>query len=248
MTHTFLESGVYQVEAINNETGCSRLFGDPITVNATPQKFPVLAQEGCPGTEVGLDGCEENVLYRLHFTPMTDDKAVADDTRSNEAFCADGLVSFGERYQAGTYQIEAIDQDTGCSVWMEEQTIIHPQPVQYALTPDISEACTDDVVIGLSQSQEGVTYALIRNDEHEESTVAGDGGPASFPPPYEPGLYHIEASLDGGYACTRRMDGEITLYSAPVNYNLTVNGVVPDHHSYVLTRMLNLDLMEARMV
>lgn len=242
LVHTFSEPGEHQVEAVSNETSCSITFDTVITVNARPQKFPVLTEEGCPGTEIGLDGCEDGVLYRLHFTPLTGDKGAEDETRSNEAFCANGLVSFGEKFQPGTYQIEVIDQDTGCSVWMDQQTTIHPQPVKYALTPDLSEACVEEVVIGLSQSQEGVTYTLMRNDEHPEGTVAGDGGPVSFPPPYEPGSYHIEAVFDEGSSCTSEMDGRITLYNAPTTYHLTVNGTIPEHHLFCADSGIDIGL------
>ncbi len=249
-SHTFTKPGIYSIEAIN--AFCSTLFEREITIGITPEKFTMLSPVGCPGTEIALDGCEENVDYKLP-PPLPLPGVKASDISEDEdkgyemGSCTDGTLSFGPKYQSGIYRIEAIHRDSGCSVWMHGETAIMPEPRIFAVTPEVAEACIENTTIGLNHSEPGVNYTLIKDRDVEIETVSADpdGGPVSFSALDEPGVYSVIARFGSDNDCETFMDGEIRMYRTPESFKITANGEVPDH-SYFCSESTTIGLSNSQ--
>ena len=226
--------GDYRIKAIHqyNGTSCQHTFSRLIQVGEVAEKFSMLNDEGCPGTEIGLENCEEGVTYQLPPpAPYPGNKyqqdAPSDTSKQIEtATCSDNSLSFGSKNIPGIYQIEAEHDNSGCITQMHGNTTIHPQPNLFSLTPDVSDACIDVTTIGLESSESAVIYRLY-HDNILISEVSGheDGSPIAFDDvEYEPGTYKIEAFYTEGYGCSRWMEGQITLHPEPEVMAVTANG------------------------
>ena len=217
-------TGLYTVVATNPTTGCTRnMSGTALLLpgGALPTTFNVtgggLFCSG-PGVAVGLSGSQLLVSYQLQRNG------------SNVGSPALGFgpaISFGIQSQAGVYTVIATNVITGCTSTMTGSTTVIPGtlPALFTVTGGGS-FCTGSAapLVGLSGSETGVSYQLVRNGSNEAGPVAGTGSAISFGTQNLAGTYTIVATHSSG--CTRTMTGNAVVIenALPVVYSVTGGG------------------------
>lgn len=94
----------------------------------------------------------------------------------------------------------------------------------YQVTPINGSYCEGAMVtIGLSGSETGARYQLLRNAVPTGTPVSGTGNPVSFGNQFLLGTYTVTASLDSS-TCTRLMTGSVVIHPDPV---ITISGPTP---------------------
>ena len=217
-------TGLYTVVATNPTTGCTRnMSGTALLLpgGALPTTFNVtgggLFCSG-PGVAVGLSGSQILVSYQLQRNG------------SNVGSPALGFgpaISFGIQSQAGVYTVIATNVITGCTSTMNGSTTVIPGtlPALFTVTGGGS-FCTGNAgpLVGLSGSETGVSYQLVKNGSNEAGPVAGTGSAISFGIQNFAGTYTIVATHSSG--CTRTMTGTAVVIenALPVVYSVTGGG------------------------
>lgn len=94
----------------------------------------------------------------------------------------------------------------------------------YQVTPVNGSYCEGAMVsIGLSGSETGIKYQLLRNAVPTGTPVSGTGNAISFGNQFLLGTYTVSASLDSS-SCTRLMNGSVVIHPDPV---VTLSGPTP---------------------
>lgn len=211
-------SGTYTIRAVSLASLCNTSMASAVTLLPRPQVFNLLTTGVvCEGTEVVLDNSQSGVSYELILNnAIVVGSAVAG---------TGAAISFGPQYTPGTYSVLAHNLTSLCSEYMNGTVELVPLPVVFNITPNGNHCPGQE--LGLSGSQPGILYQLIRNNQLSTPTaeVVGTGSPISFGIQTLQGVYHVVA-VNTVANCTRPMMGTVTLYAAPVVFELLPAGTV----------------------
>ncbi|MDD3666455.1 MAG: PKD domain-containing protein, partial [Bacteroidales bacterium] len=211
-------TGTYTVKAVCDTTLCVSPMSGSVTLHAAPQLFNVTPSGlVCPGQVVGLDGSEPGVFYQLILNGSV--------LVGGEVSGTGSALNFGAQFLPGVYTVEAHYPGLGCSALMNSSATVTELPTAFGITPQ-GEHCAG-VEAGLSGSETGVTYYLIRNAmvSTPVNVVAGTGLPLSFGSLPLAGTYTVTA-FDDATGCEVAMTGQLVLNPNPVVYNLVPAGLV----------------------
>ena len=217
------EVGTYTVVAVNATSGCtSNMNGNAVITSAgnLPSIFNVTGGGViCNGSApVGLSGSQVGVSYQLFRSGTASAIATVNGTGS--------AINFPTQNQAATYTVLATNTSTGCTSTMAGSVTITigTVPTIYTVTGGGS-LCNGNVAIGLSGSQNGVSYQLFRSGTAGAiATVSGTGSAISFPAQSETGTYIVVAT--GNTGCSNNMTGSavVTAAVSPNLYTVTGGG------------------------
>ena len=207
--------GIYKVLAINPLTNCKIFMDGSASLNPLPNPFTVVPSgDTCAGVSIGLSGSQLGIRYILKR-----------DTLWIDSINGTGNpIEFGSQTIPGIYTIMGYDTITYkfCGNLMAGSTVIKPNPILYSIEPS-GFHCTGDL-IGLSLSQTGVFYQLIRNNTQSiGSPLAGTGGPISFGPQNQSGTYTVIARNTTTH-CWSQMNGSAILTPLPALYSINPAG------------------------
>jgi len=218
-------AGTYTVVATNTSTLCeSNMSGSvSITINPLPTTFNVTGGgeycAGGTGVAVGLSGSQNGISYQLLLNGNPT------GTTMNGTGSA---ISFGLQTQAGTYTVVATNNTTTCTNNMTGSAVIviNPLPTAYNVTGG-GEYCAggSGVLVGLSNSQSGISYQLLLNGNPIGSAVNGTGSAISFGLQTLAGSYTVRAT-NTTTLCEAIMSGAvtITINPLPTAFNVTGGG------------------------
>lgn len=188
--------GVYSVVATSVATGCQRtMIGAATVYNYTqPAAFAVMGGgsycAGGTGLAVTLSGSQSGVSYRLYRGTLALGTALAGNGST---------LNFGLQTASGDYTIKATNNLTGCVATMTgvASISINNLPMTYTLTGGGSYcAGGSGVEVGLSSSDEGVTYQLYTGATATGSAMHGNNGSLSFGNQTIAGNYRVVATND----------------------------------------------------
>jgi hypothetical protein len=188
--------GMYSVVATSATTGCQRTMNGVANVYNYPQPvaFDVMGGgsycAGGAGVAVSLGGSQTGINYRL-FRGSVAVGSVMPGTGSG--------LNFGMQTVAGDYTVHATNTTTGCVTTMAgiANVTINNLPMTYTLTGGGSYcAGGSGVEVGLSSSDEGVTYQLYTGATATGSALHGNNGSLSFGNQTIAGNYRVVATND----------------------------------------------------
>ncbi len=217
-------AGVYSVLASNPATGCtSTMTGTAnVSIDAPPGLYIVTGGgnycAGGTGTNIYLLGSAPGVNYQL-FIGSSPIGSLMPGTG--------GTLDFGPQTLAGVYTVQGTDVVTGCTSLMalSATVSIDPLPTMYTVTGGGS-LCPDGagVTVGLSNSDVGITYQLLRDGVPEVAPVSGIGAAFDFGIFTGTGTYTVLAVSGAG--CLNNMTGSTTVahYPLPTLYTVTGGG------------------------
>ncbi len=158
----------------------------------------VFCQES-PAIDFILSGSETGIFYTL----WKNDAAVSESV----AGTGDELI-FGPYDEAGLYFVNAEDPDGPCDMATDTIEVqLVPAPMVFEVTGGGTfDDDSEGVEVGLSGSETGVNYFLIRDGETTVTEKAGTGDPLSFGL-FGEGVYTAEAINDIAH-CSEMMAGE----------------------------------------
>ncbi|MFA8449274.1 MAG: gliding motility-associated C-terminal domain-containing protein [Bacteroidales bacterium] len=165
----------------------------------------------CPideGVAVGLSGSSEDVDYSL----MLNDKVV------NESVAGSGsAISFGKQSIEGNYKVLAVQKE-GCSINMSGSTQISKakEPKKFNLLGG-GTWCQGDLSAGvlLNESEEGIFYQLVHEDELTDKILEGSGLPLHFSGVDKSGNYSVIAK-NGDKGCEALMNNTVKVELLPL--------------------------------
>ncbi len=212
---TLTAPGTYRVYALDTVTGCEIFFDEHLEINPSPIVYLMSPTEGCTGTVITLNGCQEGIDYYLYFDPPSKDMIQI----SGPFNCESGSISFGPLDDEGVYRVKAVDTLTNCEVWMQDSTMIYPSPEVFAISPQ-GGGCAP-VEIYMSNFEIDVTYYLYRDDIFI-ATDDGTDGEVNFGPQSVPGTYTVSGLMEhsGHVSCWSDMSGDVHVYNAMVEFTL----------------------------
>lgn len=218
-----LAAGTYTVMATSASSSCTAdMTGSvPVVVNALPTANTVTGGgiycSGGGGVEVALSGSSAGVNYQLYNGSSTVGVAVP-GTGSG--------LNFGMQTNTGAYSVVATDATTGCANSMSGTAIIgtYPLPAAYNLTGG-GAYCSggSGVVIGLSNSNTGVSYQLYNGATASGTPVPGNGSTISFGSRTTAGTYSVLATSVSS-SCTNAMNNTVDVIVNPTPTAFVVTG------------------------
>lgn len=162
---------------------------------------------GSQGSSVSLSGSQVGVNYQLFINGAPTGSPVAG---TGTAF------TFGDQTVVGTYTAVATSGTTGCSIDMAGSVgvSINPKPAVFTVTGG-GTGCSggSGVDVGLSGSEVGVNYELLRNSV-AAAEMAGTGSAITFPAQTRAGTYTVRATETTG-GCGAIMSGSATVTINP---------------------------------
>ncbi|TAJ14765.1 hypothetical protein DMA11_04340 [Marinilabiliaceae bacterium JC017] len=222
------DNGLYEV-TVTDDNGCSVI---------TSAKTNVIVNEN-PKVSVVNDGpvCEGSQLV-LTATPTG-----GSGTGYKFEWKKDGLdlgfttpeitIASASAVDAGLYEVKVSDDNT-CSSDVDNTTVVvNELPIEYNLvTPngnDEETGCNGGTgwVIGVDNSQTGVTYQLLLNGGVTETLPGNDGDALSFSAQLTIGVYTIYAVKDAT-GCSQLMTGTFTILGDGSDVAFDVSGVPAD--------------------
>ncbi|MBC8436035.1 MAG: hypothetical protein H8D88_00565, partial [Bacteroidetes bacterium] len=206
--------GTYTVIGRSQSTNCWGDMTGSTVLTPNPTLYTIIPEgDTCSGTPIGLNGSQIGVNYFLLLD------GVPQDTLPGSG----NILSFGPQWLGGTYVIKAINETPdSCDAIMTGSTIIHQLPIAYNVTP-AGISCGGDTV-GLSDSDTGVIYQLIRDDITLTGTSQpGTGFPLSFGPQIIPGVYKVIATTQEA-DCYTIMNDSATLIPIPTIFTIVPQG------------------------
>ena len=216
---SYTAPGTYSVQG--TVAGCTTVvMTGSIVINAVPAAYNVTPTTGtyCTGTGtiIGLDNSATGVSYQLYNGATAVGTAVA-GTGSSITF--NGGVAL---ITAGIYTVQATI--AGCSATtMTGSVLINPAPSVYNVTPTTGSFCAGSgTVIGLDNSDAGVSYQLYNGAATVGSAVVSTGGAISFNGGVAittAGTYTVIAAIAGCTSVT--MTGSVVINPPAVAYNVT---------------------------
>jgi len=225
------DPGTYTIHAWDTIWGCEVIFDSTIVLNENPLIYSITPSEGCPGTEIILNGCQEDVFYYLLFEPeVADDIVVVDSMECQGAT----FLNFGPQYEAGTYYVKAISQSSLCVSYMQDSTVIHPAPQQFNVTPS-GGGCPPQE-IALDGCEADVVYYLYLNGVQISSDSCTDGV-IDFGFQNDVGIYTVKGkrTYASGLECWSDMKEQFEVYSLPQVYSLSPSGTFCPPQEILLT-------------
>ena len=210
----FHTPGTYTAVGTNTTTSLTNDMNDSVVVFHYPLPNVYILSSfgnGCPGTELILNGSEIGTTYALlrNLNPV--------DTLPGTG----SALNFGPQNIAGSYRVLATIDSTGCDTLMDGTVIIHPSPIRYAIYPP-GISCVGDT-IRLLGSQTGILYQLLRDGILLSTQLYGTGSALSFGPQYIAGDYTI-IGIDTATNCSIIMLGTTTLHALPTIFSLVPDG------------------------
>jgi hypothetical protein len=113
------------------------------------------------------------------------------------------------------YTVTATSPITGCSGTTTVNTTVNTAPIVYAITGSGNFcASSTGAPIGLSDSEIGVNYQLVKNSLNVGSVVAGTASSISFGLQNSAGDYTVVATKNSTF-CSATMTGVVTISSLP---------------------------------
>jgi hypothetical protein len=214
--------GSYTVVATNSATGCSANMSGSVAVTSSsaPAVYTVSGGgtycAGGAGFNVNISNSQTGVNYQLYLGGAALGSPVAGTGAG---------FSFGLQTTAGVYTVVATDGATGCTSNMTGSAaiVVNPLPVVYMVTLGGSYcAGGTGVPVGLSGSQTGVNYQLLRGGS-VVSTMAGTGSAITFASQTVAGTYTVVA-VNPTTSCTSNMSGSTLVAINPLPTVATVTG------------------------
>jgi len=204
--------GTYTVVATASN-GCTEVMNGTVTLEPLPVAFTMTINgPACVGASIGLNGSEIGINYVL----ILDGTLYLDTIPGNG-----GVIDFGPQSTTGTYTILGYNAVTDCELMMNGNVVITDGPMAFNLTP-AGIACAGSV-LGLDNSEAGVTYQLLRDGIFNAgSPVTGTGSSISFGVQALAGIYTVEAS--NGSGCIAVMNGAVMLEPLPTPYTIAPTG------------------------
>lgn len=215
--------GSYTVMATNNVTGCTNMMTGSTTININPLPATYAVNNsgtsycaGGTGIDIWLTNSDLGINYQL-YNGTTAMGAPRAGTGS--------LVDFGNQLMAGTYTVVGT-ASTGCSNTMtgSASVVVNALPTSFVVTGGGSY-CNGGagVSVGLSGSNVGVTYQLIKDGSPIGAVVTGTSGPISFGLQTSAGVYTV-AATNTTTTCSNNMTGSVTVVVSPIPSAFTVTG------------------------
>ena len=213
--------GEYTATAVNS-TGCDAEMNGSVIVSIVdpPIVFDITTnndfciEDGIPLT-IGLSGSETDVQYQIRRINIPVGQLV---NGTGNPF------DFGEYRSQGTYSVIAFRGL--CEAQMNG--VVNPSPVQYNLeSAGNSAVCPGEtgLNISLSNSQVGVTYQLLRDQQNVGTQIAGTGNGLFFGNQTTAGNYTITAKSSLG--CEAKMKGfaTVTVRIPPSIFDISDAGI-----------------------
>ncbi len=221
---TVSQGSGYRIRVIGNSpstTGTDN--GTNLAVNPLPTLYSITGNSsycsGGAGVIIGLSSSEVGVNYQLQ----------RDGANIGSTIGGNFLpITFGGHTVAGMYTVIATFVATGCSQQMDGNIAltINPLPLQYNVTGGGS-FCSGGagMAVGLSNTQVGVNYQLLRYAVEVGAPMGGTGEPISFGSQTADGLYSVIAK-NPTTGCTQDMTGnvKVTINPLPNRYNVVGGG------------------------
>ncbi len=217
--------GVYKALATDALTGCVVSMNDSAIIieNPLPVAYNVSGGgaycAGGAGLEIGLTNGAAGIAYQLHLGGAPIGAAVNG---------VGGPLTFGAQTGAGLYTVTAVDTTTGCVNNMSGSAtiIINPLPVTYNVTGG-GAYCAGGagVVVGLANSETGVSYQLYNGVTPVGVPLNGTGAALDFGYHTAAGTYTVIAANDTTH-CQSTMTGAatVTINPLPTVYTTTGGG------------------------
>jgi PKD repeat protein len=220
------EPGVYNVKALS-VNGCDTIMDSIGVILPAPQKFAMTPNPGgkyCvdDNIQIGMVNSVVGITYLLQRVAAGNNPQ-ATYPGSGQSF----VFNPAQPLIAGTYRIKAIDDLTGCIIFMDGLITIYDNPDVYTITaegfpvPNGGDYCPP-VDIGLTWSEVSVKYSLYCDEVTggPVATLDGTGGILNFGTFDFPGGYHIEAKhlLT---SCDKVMAGVVNISDGPVVYSVS---------------------------
>lgn len=216
-------AGIYTATASNSIAPCTQNMAGSATVSiySLPNIYTVTGGGAfCPGgagVAVGLSGSDIGVNYRLYRsgTPVGSPMAGTG-----------AALNFGLQINTGTYTVVATASPSGCISNMSGSAVVslNPTPTAYLVTGGGGYcAGGTGVNIGLSSSDVGVNYQLVRGTVLIGSPVAGTGTGLNFGLFTVAGTYTVVAT-NATTGCTGNMVGSAIVSIRTLPYRFTVTG------------------------
>ncbi|TSA24239.1 MAG: hypothetical protein D4R67_12205, partial [Bacteroidetes bacterium] len=206
--------GTYTIIGRSESSNCWGDMTGTTILTANPTLFTIIPEgDTCSGTSIGLNGSHIGVNYILLLD------GVPQDTLPGSG----NILSFGPQWLGGVYLIRAVNETPdSCDAIMVGSTVIHQLPIAYNVTP-AGISCAGDAV-GLSNSDSGVIYQLLRNYIPLAGALqTGTGSPLSFGPQIIPGIYTVIGTIQEA-DCYTIMNDSATLIPIPTIYTIIPQG------------------------
>jgi hypothetical protein len=218
-------TGVYTVIGTNTITGCSNSMTGSVTIATIPLPTPYTVTGGgayCAGgagSHVGLSASNAGIDYQLYNGALPTGGTVHG---------TGGALDFGNQPVAGAYTVIATNAGTGCTNNMTGTVNVSvvPLPNAYTVTGG-GNYCSGGAGthVGLSMSDIGINYQLLRGGAALGMPVTGSGSAIDFGIEFTPGTYTV-AATNATAGCTTTMSGSaiITILPLPIPYTVTGGG------------------------
>lgn len=208
-----LIAGTYRIKATDDLTGCVsimdgliKIYDNPDVYTITAEGFPVPGEgDYCPPVEIGLTWSEDSVKYYLYCDEVIGGPVATLDGTG-------GSLNFGIFAFPGGYHIEARHLFTSCDKVMAGVVNISDGPVVYEVScenPLFCEGNTDQIIIVLDDSQQGVAYELLLEGQPlvPPYIIIGNGGMLQWVNVSEfgEGMYTIKATFADDPMCSAVM-------------------------------------------
>ena len=218
----FTGSGSYTIVGTDGSTTCtSSMAGSVmIAVSPLPTAYSITGGGtyciGGSGVAIGLSGSQSGTNYQLYIGSAPVGATVAG---------TGSTISFGLHSAAGTYTVVATNPTTSCTNIMTGSVTvtISSLPSVYSVTGGGSY-CSGGagVVVGLSNSDAGVSYQLYMGTGVVGAAVAGTGGSISFGLQTAAGTYTVVAT-NTSTTCSNNMSGSANVIINPTTGPPTVS-------------------------
>ncbi len=207
-------AGVYTVEATNSSSNCTRMMSRSATVNTDVPAAP----QGSVTTQTSCMAAKGTITV----TPLASGLSYSiDGTNYTTAVKFNNL-------NPGTYPLYAKNFG-GCVTASAATFTINPIPpslTKYDVTGGGSFCAKGTgVEVGLSNSDNGVSYQLQHSSTNISGPVAGTGGPLSFGLQTADDFYYVIASQSGSCNTTMNGNARVIVIPAPTAPAATGNRI-----------------------
>ena len=217
-------AGTYTVIASAPGTSCTTTMTGSavVTVNPLPVAYSVTGGGsycvGGSGVVIGLSNSAVGITYQLYLGTSAVGSPVSGTGSS---------ISFGPQGITGSYTVVATNSVTGCTKNMSGSATVSTNalPTVYTVTGGGSYCTGTGFHIGISGSNTGITYQLIRGTISVGSPVSGTGAAIDFGVFTTLGVYTVIAR-NTTTSCTANMSGSATISAGalPTAYNVSGGG------------------------
>ncbi len=213
------QAGTYSIVATTSVGNCTRTLSDEIIIQTrnAPTAYNLIGGgASCSGSPVNiqLSNSQSGVLYQLKR---------ANNPVGSPVQGTGNALAFPPQNTPGTYTVVALTQ---CA----DLTMNNTVTVTAVVTPNTFQltgggtSCGTALPVGLSDSQSGVFYQLLRNNTPVGTTVQGTGQPITLGNHLTQGQYTIVATRAG--QCPTNMQGSalINIIDPPALFNVIGGG------------------------